>query len=57
MLLLQDTHNQQNDIVYAASLADVPKNKLALQRFQNASKMMVLGGISQNFKIPLLFIE
>lgn len=57
MFLLQDTHNQQNDRVYAAQLADVPKDKLAIQRFQNVSRVMVWGGISQNVKLPLLFIE
>lgn len=57
MFLLQDSHNQQNDRVYGAKLTDVPKDKLAIQRFQNVSRVMVWGGISRNVKLPLLFIE
>jgi inhibitor of nuclear factor kappa-B kinase subunit alpha len=57
MFLLQDTHNQQNDRIYATKLADIPKDKLAVQRFQNVSRVMVWGGFSRNVKLPLLFIE
>lgn len=57
MFLLQDTHNQQNDRVYAVKLAEAPRDKLAVQRFQNVSRVMVWGAVSRNVKLPLLFIE
>jgi transposase len=57
MFLLQDSHNQQNDRVYAKRLTDVPSNKLAVERYQNVSRVMVWGAISKRGKLPLLFIE
>jgi inhibitor of nuclear factor kappa-B kinase subunit alpha len=57
MFLLQDHHNQQNDRIYAAHLSDIPRDKLAVQRFQNVSRVMVWGCFSKNLKVPLLFIE
>jgi inhibitor of nuclear factor kappa-B kinase subunit alpha len=57
MFLLQDQHNQQNDRVYAAQLSEIPRNNLAIQRFQNVSRVMVFGCFSKNWKLPLLFIE
>lgn len=57
LFLLQDSHNQQNDRVYAKRLSDIPRDKLAVERFQNVSKVMVWGGVSRKGKLPLLFIE
>lgn len=57
MFLLQDSHNQQNDRVYAKSLNDAPRNILAVERYQNVSRVMVWGAISRKGKLPLLFIE
>lgn len=57
LFLLQDSHNQQNDRVYASTLADAPKSKLAIERYQNTSGVMVWGGISRKGKLPLLFID
>lgn len=57
MFILQDPHNQQNDRVYGTSLKDIPIDKLAVQRFQNHSAVMVWGAFSKSGKIPLLFIE
>ncbi|XP_055643520.1 uncharacterized protein LOC129779828 [Toxorhynchites rutilus septentrionalis] len=57
LFLLQDHHNQQNDRIYAAHLSDFPRDKLAVQGFQNVSRVMVWGCFSKNLKVPLLFIE
>lgn len=39
LFLLQDSHNQQNDRVYAGRLCDCPKEKLAVERYQNVSRV------------------
>lgn len=57
MFLLQDSHNQQNDRVWSVSLYDAPVDKLAVERFQNVSRVMVWGAISRKGKIPLHFVE
>lgn len=57
MFQLQDSHNQQNDRVYGVSLKDIPIDKLAVERFQNVSAVMVWGAISPRGKLPLLFID
>lgn len=57
MFVLQDTHNQQNDRVWSVSLDNIPKDKLAVQRFQNHSSVMVWGAISERGKLPLHFVE
>lgn len=57
LFLLQDSHNQQNDRVYAAKLADAPRDKLAVERFQNVSRVMVWGAISLRGKLPLHFVD
>lgn len=57
MFVLQDTHNQQNDRVYGTALKNIPCDKLAVQRFQNHSAVMVWGAICPRGKLPLLFIE
>lgn len=57
LFLLQDNHNQQNDRVYGKTLADIPRDKLAVERYQNVSKIMVWGAVSRKGKLPLLFIE
>lgn len=57
MFVLQETYNSQNDRVYAISLAKAPREKLQIQRFKNASKIMVWGAISLRGKLPLVFVE
>lgn len=57
MFLLQESHNQQNDRVYVKRLSDAPMDKLAVERYQNVSRVMVWGAISKKGKLPLLFIE
>jgi transposase len=57
LFLLQETHNQQNNRIWSVTLADIPRDKLAVSRFQNVSRVMVWGGISKTGKLPLLFIE
>ena len=57
MFLLQDFDNQQNDRVWAISLHDIPKEKLAVERYQNHSSVMVWGAISKRGKLPLYFVE
>lgn len=57
MFLLQDSHNQQNDRVYGKSLKNIPVDKLAIERYQNVSRVMVWGAVSRKGKLPLLFIE
>lgn len=57
LFLLQESHNTQNDRVYATSLDNIPTNKRQVQRFQNVSSVMVWGAISRRAKLPLVFIE
>lgn len=54
---LQEPHNPQNDRVYAASMSEIPANKIGVERFQNVSSVMVWGAISKKGKLPLLFID
>lgn len=55
---LQDSHNQQNDRVYAVNFQDAPRHKLAVERFQNAAGVvMVWRAISKRGKLSLLFID
>lgn len=49
--------NKQNDRVYGANIREVPRNKRAVERIQNASSVMVWGAISINGKLPLLFFD
>lgn len=57
LFLLQNYHNSQNDRVYAKCLSDIPIEQMAVERYQNASGVMVWGGISKRGKLPLKFIE
>ena len=57
LFLLQNSHNQQNDRVWSVKLADAPKDKLAVERFQNVSSVMVWGAVSKRGKLPLHFVE
>jgi hypothetical protein len=38
LFLLQETHNQQNDLVYSVFLRDVPQEKLDVKRFSYTEK-------------------
>lgn len=55
--LLQQSHNPQNDRLYAVRTENIPKDKKCIQRFQNVSSFMVWGAISKNGTLPLIFIE
>lgn len=57
LFLLQESHNPQNDRLYAASKATLPVNRKTIQRFQNRSSVMVWGAISRRGRLPLLFLE
>ena len=57
MFTLQASINKQNDRVYGISLQDIPVNFRAVERYQNASSVMVWGAISEEGKLPLVFIE
>jgi inhibitor of nuclear factor kappa-B kinase subunit alpha len=57
MWLLQESHNAQNDRIYAVSTREVPQQVRTVQRFQNSSAVMVWGGVSHNGKLPLIFID
>jgi hypothetical protein len=46
-------HNQQNDNVYA----DIPRGKLAVERFQKVSRVVICSAISKKGKFPLIFVE
>lgn len=49
--------NKQNDRIYGARLADIPRHFRSVPRYQNASAVMVFGAISKKGKLPLKFIE
>lgn len=57
LFTLEATLNKQNDRVYGACLRDIPADKRAVERYQNASAVMVWGAISTKGKLPLLFID
>lgn len=57
LFTLEAPLNKQNDRVYGASLRDIPADKRAVERYQNASSVMVWGAISTKGKLPLLFID
>uniref|UniRef100_A0A2M4DSA6 Putative dde superfamily endonuclease n=1 Tax=Anopheles darlingi TaxID=43151 RepID=A0A2M4DSA6_ANODA len=57
LFTLAVTLNKQNDRVYGQSLRDIPASKIAVERYQNVSAVMVWGAISSKGKLPLLFID
>lgn len=57
LFTLENVLNKQNDRVYGACLRDIPADKRGVERFQNASAVMVWGAISNRGKLPLLFID
>lgn len=57
LFVLQNYHNSQNDRVYAKSSKDISVKDIAVERYQNASAVMVWGAISKRGKLPLKFIE
>jgi hypothetical protein len=52
MLLMAAKDPQSNDRVYSVSLTDIPREKLAVKRSSNVSRVIVKKG-----KLLLLFIE
>ena len=56
LFVLQQPVNKQNDRLYFLTLQDIPKEKRAIKRCQNASSVMVWGGISKAGRLPLIFI-
>ena len=57
LFVLQQSHNAQNDRVWAVSLEDVPESELFVPRYQSALSIMVWGGFCKRGKLPLVFIE
>lgn len=43
--------------MYAVTMDDVPIEKKIIERYQNASSVMVWGAVSSRGKLPLLYIE
>lgn len=57
LFTLEMSLNKQNDRVYGTSLREIPADKRGVERYQNASAVMVWGAISSKGKLPLLFID
>lgn len=57
LFMVQQYHNAQIVRVYGLSFEDIPEHLRTVQRFQNASAVMVWAGISHNGKLPLVFID
>lgn len=57
LFLTEQCHNAKNDVVYSLSFEDIPEEQRTVKRFQNKSSVKVLGAISENGKLPLLFID
>lgn len=45
------------ECMYAVTMDDVPIEKKIIERYQNASSVMVWGAVSSRGKLPLLYIE
>jgi hypothetical protein len=57
LLVLEQQLNVQNDRVWSVSLSDIPREKSAVPRYQNASTVMMWGAISRKGRLPLVFIN
>lgn len=57
LFLLQESHNAQNNRIYAVSKGQIPACIRLVERYQNVSSVMVWGAISAKGKLPLLFID
>lgn len=53
----EQSYNSKNDVVYSVAFEDIPAEKRTVQRFQNKNSVMVWGAISENGKLPLVFID
>lgn len=57
LFVLQQSHNVQNDRLWACRSRDIPDRDRNIPRFQSAASVMVWGGICKRGKLPLVFIE
>lgn len=57
LFILQQSLNPQNDRVWSVSIDNIPESQHYVQRYQNASSLMVWGAISKRGKLPLVFID
>jgi inhibitor of nuclear factor kappa-B kinase subunit alpha len=57
LFVLQQSHNIQNDRLWACSSRSIPDSERNIPRFQSAVSVMVWGGICKRGKLPLVFIE
>lgn len=57
LFVLQQSHNVQNDRLWAISSRTVPESDRNIPRFQSADSVMVWRGICKRGKLPLVFIE
>ena len=54
---VEESTNNQNVRIYAASFHDIPEELRTIQRFQYEKKVMIWCGVSKKGKLPLVFIE
>lgn len=57
LFVVEQYYNAQNIRVYSGSFENIPEHLKTVQRFQNASSIMVWAGISHRGKLPLVFID
>lgn len=57
LFLLQDSHNQQNNRMYAARYFDVPKDKNDSSTAPKCEKIVIWGSITKTGKLPHLLID
>lgn len=57
LFVLEQSHNAQNDRLWAAKMADIPENQKYVPRFQGAPSVMVWGAVCTRGKLPLIFID
>jgi hypothetical protein len=57
MFVVEQQLNVQNDKVWSVSLSDLPREILTVQRYKNASAVMVWGTISRKGRLTLVFID
>lgn len=57
LFVLQQSHNPQNDRLWAYTSKNISDKDRNIPRFQSAASVMVWGGICKRGKLPLVFIE
>lgn len=57
LFVLEQSHNAQNDRLWAENIQDIPYNQRNVPRFQSAPSVMVWGAVCKRGKLPLVFID